>query len=119
MLSSFKLTAVMFFFFFNDTATTEIYTLSLHDALPISATLIGLTRLHGGADPAARDVAALEQLGDDAVDRCDRNRGREGTTQRTRVDAVNLSAGVDQRSAAKTRVDREVRLQPAIDLAAF
>src|SRR3712207_7017409 len=27
----------MSFFFFNDTATTEIYTLSLHDALPISA----------------------------------------------------------------------------------
>src|SRR2546429_4696172 len=26
----------MCFFFFNDTATTEIYTLSLHDALPIS-----------------------------------------------------------------------------------
>src|SRR6266496_5862175 len=26
-----------FFFFFNDTATTEIYTLSLHDALPIYA----------------------------------------------------------------------------------
>src|SRR3712207_7285215 len=31
----------MCFFFFNDTATTEIYTLSLHDALPISS-LIGL-----------------------------------------------------------------------------
>src|SRR2546429_3593816 len=28
--------AACFFFFFNDTATTEIYTLSLHDALPIS-----------------------------------------------------------------------------------
>src|SRR3712207_8128302 len=28
---------MIFFFFFNDTATTEIYTLSLHDALPISA----------------------------------------------------------------------------------
>src|SRR2546430_5990491 len=27
----------MLFFFFNDTATTEIYTLSLHDALPISS----------------------------------------------------------------------------------
>src|SRR2546429_9181180 len=27
---------VFYFFFFNDTATTEIYTLSLHDALPIS-----------------------------------------------------------------------------------
>src|SRR3989475_9430012 len=35
------------FFFFNDTATTEIYTLSLHDALPISH------RRHG------RDVRAL------------------------------------------------------------
>src|SRR2546426_11577480 len=28
-------TTASFFFFFNDTATTEIYTLSLHDALPI------------------------------------------------------------------------------------
>src|SRR3989442_7612905 len=33
-------------FFFNDTATTEIYTLSLHDALPISTRLKGIT---GGA----------------------------------------------------------------------
>src|SRR3989442_15626733 len=31
-----QLDFVVFFFFFNDTATTEIYTLSLHDALPIS-----------------------------------------------------------------------------------
>src|SRR5258708_25016489 len=31
------LDATLFFFFFNDTATTEIYTLSLHDALPISS----------------------------------------------------------------------------------
>src|SRR5688572_33237261 len=30
----------MCFFFFNDTATTEIYTLSLHDALPISGQII-------------------------------------------------------------------------------
>src|SRR5574340_1774653 len=29
------LSVALFFFFFNDTATTEIYTLSLHDALPI------------------------------------------------------------------------------------
>src|SRR5256886_15469342 len=35
------------FFFFNDTATTEIYTLSLHDALPISSTLIPVTRIEG------------------------------------------------------------------------
>src|SRR2546421_5682890 len=31
----------LIFFFFNDTATTEIYTLSLHDALPISGFLLG------------------------------------------------------------------------------
>src|SRR3712207_8358416 len=30
------LSSIQYFFFFNDTATTEIYTLSLHDALPIS-----------------------------------------------------------------------------------
>src|SRR5258708_35801251 len=30
------------FFFFNDTATTEIYTLSLHDALPISLSITGI-----------------------------------------------------------------------------
>src|SRR5947208_7828426 len=41
-----------FFFFFNDTATTEIYTLSLHDALPISEPIP-----HGGTssrDPRGR-----------------------------------------------------------------
>src|SRR3712207_9066750 len=30
----------IYFFFFNDTATTEIYTLSLHDALPISVVIL-------------------------------------------------------------------------------
>src|SRR2546422_1178115 len=39
MSSAFEVPTVLsflrFFFFFNDTATTEIYTLSLHDALPI------------------------------------------------------------------------------------
>src|SRR2546426_8086731 len=38
---------IFFFFFFNDTATTEIYTLSLHDALPIYLELLqdGVPRL--------------------------------------------------------------------------
>src|SRR3712207_7951504 len=41
------------FFFFNDTATTEIYTLSLHDALPISVErLVGSVRL--GRRPLGR-----------------------------------------------------------------
>src|SRR5260370_4139434 len=33
------------FFFFNDTATTEIYTLSLHDALPIFGEPVGKTQI--------------------------------------------------------------------------
>ena len=35
IFEKFVLTLLFIVFFFNDTATTEIYTLSLHDALPI------------------------------------------------------------------------------------
>src|SRR3989475_10645491 len=38
---------MFFFFFFNDTATTEIYTLSLHDALPISSIAKSIARAMG------------------------------------------------------------------------
>src|SRR5256885_11663068 len=37
-------TVKIYYFFFNDTATTEIYTLSLHDALPISRTICVMDR---------------------------------------------------------------------------
>src|SRR5690242_21738216 len=40
---SLSLLGCVLFFFFNDTATTEIYTLSLHDALPISLTWGGIS----------------------------------------------------------------------------
>src|SRR2546428_12781934 len=36
LMKRIRVYSYIFFFFFNDTATTEIYTLSLHDALPIS-----------------------------------------------------------------------------------
>src|SRR5256885_9990548 len=39
-----------YFFFFNDTATTEIYTLSLHDALPISVPGKGARTSHAQLD---------------------------------------------------------------------
>src|SRR3712207_8027964 len=38
---------LLMFFFFNDTATTEIYTLSLHDALPIFQVGEAPPRVHG------------------------------------------------------------------------
>src|SRR5258707_7373697 len=46
----------LLFFFFNDTATTEIYTLSLHDALPISRHRPATPR--GGCLSARTDRAA-------------------------------------------------------------
>src|SRR3712207_9246530 len=48
------------FFFFNDTATTEIYTLSLHDALPISpaGARRGLEKEGGGAGGRERQEGA-------------------------------------------------------------
>src|SRR3712207_8065001 len=51
------------FFFFNDTATTEIYPLSLHDALPISASA-GLLR------PGQVTADALLALLDPTCSRC-------------------------------------------------
>src|SRR5260221_6384776 len=46
----------LIFFFFNDTATTEIYTLSLHDALPISTRSRGFS----GLDQALADRVARQ-----------------------------------------------------------
>src|SRR3989454_2345108 len=43
----------MILFFFNDTATTEIYTLSLHDALPISPETSSLPSSRAAAPPGA------------------------------------------------------------------
>src|SRR5476651_1378378 len=51
--------SVSFFFFFNDTATTEIYTLSLHDALPIwriTESPTGTTARPAGTVPQAGEV---------------------------------------------------------------
>src|SRR3712207_7702848 len=41
---------LVIFFFFNDTATTEIYTLSLHDALPIYETFVAQSCLYEASD---------------------------------------------------------------------
>src|SRR2546427_9362504 len=71
----------MLFFFFNDTATTEIYTLSLHDALPISP-----PRQPGGAvlaraRPGARAHGAAP--GAPRAARGARGRGRRRSEEHT------------------------------------
>src|SRR2546429_9869830 len=59
---------MLLFFFFNDTATTEIYTLSLHDALPISSGRLALP-----------STLWTPRRGDDGVGWC--LRGGAGTTR--------------------------------------
>src|SRR5256885_9127467 len=78
------------FFFFNDTATTEIYTLSLHDALPISA-----------AEIAANDRSP------------DRDRRAPSPAVRARAARLRSAARTDtQRSLAGSLARRPPRLPP-------
>src|SRR5206468_11230919 len=63
--------ALLFFFFFNDTATTEIYTLSLHDALPICQPITSgpahhaRERVHaGGAARSEEHTSELQSRSD-------------------------------------------------------
>src|SRR5258708_37467818 len=56
---------ISFFFFFNDTATTEIYTLSLHDALPISCKLAGVDQV-GFQNPDGQNVLVVTNTGPDS-----------------------------------------------------
>src|SRR5256885_13078510 len=58
------------FFFFNDTATTEIYTLSLHDALPIS-----------GGRPGQRALPAQDLVAEQAGCRSRGARSEEHTSE--------------------------------------
>src|SRR3712207_8465745 len=89
-------------FFFNDTATTEIYTLSLHDALPISARAArgrGGRRLGGRRDPRpALALLAQAQLPRAPLPRQPALRGGGGASDRksTRLNSshANISYAV-------------------------
>src|SRR3712207_6099740 len=73
---------MMYFFFFNDTATTEIYTLSLHDALPIFEAVRGrvlVERIHAVDRDAAPDHVEA------AVRRPERRGGVRGVHQDLRL----------------------------------
>src|SRR2546426_6104968 len=76
---------ISIFFFFNDTATTEIYTLSLHDALPIS---------HPSARERDRPDAAAEHddegVAPDGGDRDDGDPGGYLDRKSTRLNSSHL-----------------------------
>src|SRR3712207_7146604 len=85
---------MLFFFFFNDTATTEIYTLSLHDALPICSLV--------------QHARQLKQLGvdglglaDDLAQRCTGDLDRKST--RLNSSHANISYAVFCLKKKKTK----------------
>src|SRR5258705_9040638 len=57
-----SLNSFSFFFFFNDTATTEIYTLSLHDALPISVLTLNSALLPSGMDSEILPLTVFREI---------------------------------------------------------
>src|SRR3712207_8756856 len=72
-------------FFFNDTATTEIYTLSLHDALPICPVYSSQRRLYQPVEPSG----SLSQ-------------SRSGTRL-----AIEWKRASDSRNCSSARLDRK------------
>src|SRR5215813_13430026 len=109
------------FFFFNDTATTEIYTLSLHDALPIlSPRLVGHAVIGGSARGAEH-----RDLGDAAIG-CEHLEtvaqlleGRVGDLQlpHRRVVFEELERGGDELGLQAPRIPRHPQpLEEGVDL---
>src|SRR2546429_5401683 len=92
-----------FFFFFNDTATTEIYTLSLHDALPISA---GGRASTAGAAPGGKGMASVGRGG----------QGHQGDRKSTRLNSSHgyISYAVFCLKKKKTFKNHRIRLRIAI-----
>src|SRR6266536_4479223 len=93
------------FFFFNDTATTEIYTLSLHDALPILGLLggahLGLAQGGVGADHHHRAAAGERRVVLHAGDRADDHPGAAARPWRHLARLEHLTVQPPHRRAAQ------------------
>src|SRR2546422_7733424 len=104
--------SVSFFFFFNDTATTEIYTLSLHDALPISH-----LRVHSPAGARALRSAGLDP-GVFLPAAGQRILARRGTEQRPDRKSTRLNSSHGYISYAvfclKKKKKAKTQIQPSI-----
>src|SRR5439155_20084951 len=95
-------TAFPYFFFFNDPATSEIYTLSLHDALPISVEIDtdqpGCAA-HGIAQKdlvtpfhcIGREIGCVAQEGDKPAIGADRRRVGGGDRKSTRLNSSHVA----------------------------
>src|SRR3990170_8285132 len=83
-----------FFFFFNDTATTEIYTLSLHDALPIS---------RGVRSTAPNSSRAPDPSGSARSRACSISRSEEHTSELQSPDHLVCRLLLEKKKKKKTK----------------
>src|SRR5712691_10881919 len=113
MFSSFVLLCLFFLFFFNDTATTEIYTLSLHDALPIWCA-------GAGSERAARARRITPMLASAETDRFLTAQSDLASVQQRLLESIvtpnaQCAYGRDNHFAAVTDLDAFRRLVPLVD----
>src|SRR5256885_12299504 len=95
-------------FFFNDTATTEIYTLSLHDALPISAPR--------GNVPAVQPRGRLRRYPASGQSRCRLHRlaGRRGRSEE-HTSELQSPCNLVCRLLLEQKITRDLRPNPWFD----
>src|SRR2546430_12424976 len=95
------------FFFFNDTATTEIYTLSLHDALPISPRC---WTAHRALPPARSVVVAVAAAG--GGDRGQHRRGLSPVQQVVQLRSEEHTSELQSQSNLVCRLLLEKKKDP-------
>src|SRR5215208_4665465 len=107
------------FFFFNDTATTEIYTLSLHDALPITALGVGqrLREEPVGEPRIAGQEGAVEVRADRPPDATALEAAVAVVAEPCDDAAERLRADVEMRTAGVVLEARERALHARLELA--
>src|SRR6266496_923896 len=97
----------LLFFFFNDTATTEIYTLSLHDALPI---LLPPEWAHFAENESRTCFDDWVKSGDDTEENVSRITGEAGDGPPGSGDASGTTTGVSDRPYGDASNDRVTAL---------
>src|SRR5215467_9718430 len=93
-----------FCFFFNDTATTEIYTLSLHDALPFSRRPVHTS---AGPVPLTLSLGVAAEGGEIAGDTSNLLRAAGGALKRAQQSGKNRAALADESGLAIDAVPPE------------
>src|SRR2546430_3393500 len=95
------------FFFFNDTATTEIYTLSLHDALPIYKRGDQTAIIWEGDDPSQSKHITYRQLHDEVCKMANILRTRDRKSTRLNSSHSQISYAVFCLKKKKNSLDTE------------